>query len=674
MTHSFVCAEFDPGESACWLSPSGQRTAANIRTCCFWALRFDLNDIADHTIRDWSRYSPPVLCAVSSQPSPIPLPNASLTLGPKIDLNSGELSTDDGSDEAQLIVEPPIECNPSKLHQPLYLHTVPILRLAWNRRRPIQTVLHTLSADSLERFREIAKHNHGLLRDVWARGKKAHLARLLPHRARSDSDSTEWSLLSGLPEREAITGRLANPRAYAFDFFYEGRLPLCDGPAWIYREIYVYNQVCKDYSWEQSEQTIAWVRDVRANIESRADEGRVAYSGAQIYAPTHGCVQTLLKKNANFRDRLSRVAFLSNVPLESFDSDSDEDDSYTDEDDSYADEDDSYADEDDSDPDEDDSNPDEDAPSDTDRGSGSGWFLEHDLPFAFPYIPLRYKTAPLPNPPSVVVLDMFGVVLDREGAIRRALEQWLVYAYPPLDADEARRLYIEFEALAIREQISSGRATSLPASAHTALSSLADALRIPPPLRRAFLADTLSAILHPPMFDDVEAACEALAKHGVAIVALVPFSFATLAMLRRALPRRVLDLVRFYPRAVPLYEAIPESFFSELLAWCTTPRGSDQGSSASALPARCTAANLDTVVVSGGVGRVFVSLMKAFEDFGFSWGRDPRPQPPVYPTVHVRRPGGVECNVDFYIGEHNPVPSLVVGSLEEMTAALFAAA
>ncbi|KAI0631326.1 hypothetical protein C8Q77DRAFT_1132729 [Trametes polyzona] len=642
MLHAFVVAKFNPTRTARWLSPSGQQTAADIETFSFWALRFDLKDEADLTIRDWSRYSPPVLCAVSSQPSPIPIPNPSLTLRPKIACDSGELSTDDGHDDPQLFIEPPIECYSPKLHEPLYLHTAPILRPLWVDRQPIHTVLHTLTADSLQRFKAIAKTNSGLLQDYWEREKKAQLARLLPrYQARTDSDTTQWSLFSGFPKPTEIFGRLNNPRAYAFDFFYEGVLPLCDGPATIYREISLYAQVCKDYDWERSEQTIAWVRDVRADTQNHANDADQTYSSAQILAPTHARVRSLLRKDATFKDCLQQVTFLAAVPLESFDSDSDE----------CA------------------SNATSDLASGKSHAGDPGWFLEHDLPFAFPYIPLRYGTAPLPSLPAVVVLDLFGVILDREGAVRRALEQWLVYAYPPIDANEATRLYIEFEALAIREQISSGRATSVPASARTALNSLAGTLRIPQPLRPRFLNGTLSAILRPPMFDDVEAACEELACHGSAIVVLVPFSFSTLAVLRSAFSRRLLDLVHFYPREIPLYNAIPAGFFPEMLKWCEGLQA--PGSSSSASGAGLAAENV--VVVSGGVGRVLIAVMKRLKEVPLFFNKNRHPQPPVYPTVHVRRPGGVECHVDFYLGDHNPVPSLVVGGLEEMTRALFGA-
>ncbi|KAI0631302.1 hypothetical protein C8Q77DRAFT_1230678, partial [Trametes polyzona] len=240
---------------------------------------------------------------------------------------------------------------------------------------------------------------------------------------------------------------------------------------------------------------------------------------------------------------------------------------------------------------------------------------------------------------------------DREGAIRRAIEPWLVFTNPPLDPYDAADQYIEYEALAIREQIGSGRATSLPAGAHTALTSFADRIRIPVPMRPRFIRNVLSAILRPPIFDDVEAACLELLKRGSAIVALVPSSASTLTVLRRAIPNHLLKRIHFYPVEIPVHTPVPVTFFTPLVEWCKGLPGLQTDA------ATLTAA--DVLVVSAGLGRLLVAATGMFAE--------------PHPTALVRRPDGIEGMVRFYVGKgrNSPTPTVIVSGLADLLRELF---
>ncbi|KAI0631315.1 hypothetical protein C8Q77DRAFT_1272995 [Trametes polyzona] len=622
-THTLVVAEFDPMATASlWLTRSAVLAAARIPTGYFWAMRFNLPG-SDETD------APDGLCAVSSLPSPIPIQNASYTLGPKLSLDTGEISYETECGDVQLNVDPPMDCESDTLHQPLYLHTTPTFRVLGGRRLPIKTVVHELDADSFNIFHRAVERNDELLDDLWVRQKKARLANLLPHRACADDDHSQWSLLSGHLDPTEIFGERNNPHAYCFEFVYDRNVVLCDGPAHIYDEMLLYAQLCKEFRWSTVEQVIKWLRVLRRLIRFTQWHDRVkghTYdahpktpevqphgprpSGAAT--PTHAYAQALLQNDIDFKARFEAVASLGSTPYHIVgDSDSD----------------------------------------DADNSGQEGYLEFFRLPFASPVISSWFTTVPLPKCPSVVVLDMFGVILDREGAIRRAIEPWLVFTNPPLDPYDAADQYIEYEALAIREQIGSGRATSLPAGAHTALTSFADRIRIPVPMRPRFIRNVLSAILRPPIFDDVEAACLELLKRGSAIVALVPSSASTLAVLRRAIPNHLLKRIHFYPVEIPVHTPVPVTFFTPLVEWCKGLPGLRTDAAA------LTAA--DVLVVSAGVGRLLVAATGMFAK--------------PHPTALLRRPDGIEGMVRFYVGKgrNSPTPTVMVPGLANLIRALF---
>ncbi|KAI0631299.1 hypothetical protein C8Q77DRAFT_1219413 [Trametes polyzona] len=616
-THALVLAEFDPVKTASlWLSRSAVKAATRIPTAPLWAIRF-------HRPNSDKTNAPGALCALSSLPSPIPIPDASYTLGPKVAIDTGEISNETGRGDVQLNVNPPMECLSDTLHQPLYLHTAPTFRVFGGSRRPIETVPHELDTDSFDLFMKTVESNEDLLDDAWVRQKKARLADLLPHHACADDDYTRWSLQSGRLDPTEIFGERNNPHAYCFTFAYDRKLMTADGPAHIYDEMLLYAQLCKEYRWSHAERVIDWVELLRQwHDRLKRYTGDARYMAPEVQphgpdpsgapTPTHAYAQVLLQNDHDFKDRFEAATRLGkNTHYTRSDSDSEDAD-------------------------------------DSDQEE----YLEFvHLPFACPVISTWFTTVPLPKCPSVVVLDMFGVILNKEGAIRRAIEPWLVFTNPPLDPYDAADQYIEYEALAIREQIGSGRATSLPAGAHTALTSFADRIRIPVPMRPRFIRNVLSAILHPPIFDDVEAACLELLKRGSAIVALVPSSATTFAVLRRAIPNHLLKRIHFYPVEIPVHTPVPVTFFTPLVEWCKGLPGLRTDT------ATLTAA--DVLVVSAGVGRLLVAATGMFAE--------------PHPTALVRRPDGIEGMVQFYVGKgrNSPTPTVIVSGLADLIRELF---
>ncbi|EIW54956.1 uncharacterized protein TRAVEDRAFT_51086 [Trametes versicolor FP-101664 SS1] len=299
---------------------------------------------------------------------------------------------------------------------------------------------------------------------------------------------------------------------------------------------------------------------------------------------------------------------------------------------------------------------------DSDSGSGSSVWIWW-LPFACPLLAARFSSVPLPPAPRVVILDTFGVILvstlrlrqtcvdvngmarsmqDREGAILNALEPWLpLVRHRPRDSVAALKLYIELEALAARELCAG--ATSLPVIFHTALATFSTRLGLPAVFRSTFFADAAASILHPQPYEDAERAVAQLSQRGCTIVALVPFSASTLAAV---LPPRLRAAgVQLFPCPIPLHVAVPATFFATLRRWCQQVLPSCHGGCAPE----------EIVVGSGGVGRIL------------AWASTD-----MHPTVLIKRPGGIECDVNFVVGTGHatPQPSAVVGGLDGLCRAL----
>ncbi|KAI0631306.1 hypothetical protein C8Q77DRAFT_1211434 [Trametes polyzona] len=159
-----------------------------------------------------------------------------------------------------------------------------------------------------------------------------------------------------------------------------------------------------------------------------------------------------------------------------------------------------------------------------------------------------------------------------------------------------------------------------------------------------FVKDALSAILHPPIFDDVEAASRS------------PCSDARS-------PERLLDHIHFYPVDIPVHTPVPTTIFTTLLEWCNGLPGlrvpADDGDSGSSSPSAPRIAAADVLIVSASLGRVMVPATGTFV------------QP--HPTAQLERPHSIEGMVEFYVGEgrNSPNATVTVGGLAELVRVLF---
>ncbi|OJT12115.1 hypothetical protein TRAPUB_11340 [Trametes pubescens] len=600
----------------------------NLPSGPFWALRFGFEN-------EWGYgpTEPGLICAISTLPSSLPIPDASFTLGPKFALDTHELSPGIAPGSVQLTIHPPLECASDMLHEPVYLHTAPILRMAGGYHPPIEPEVsrHQLDPESLRKFITAASSNIEHARDAWFTRTKSSLGEWLARHtpANQGNDLAQPREPSNI-DPTYIFGELNNPHTYCFNFFPKGTGYNCDYPSPIYEQMVLYAQLCKDYRWPGVEPTIDWVRAIRAHVSNLPDNrGVTPPSCVTADVPVHAPVSSLIQQDPAFRAQLvlltERIALDFMQPPES-----------------------------------------DDEGDHTSRGGGGGskgvrssrtpathsssssrsegwvWFLT----FASPTLATFYPRVPVRRSPPVVVLDMFGIILDREGAIGAALGPWLPLARRcrPDDVREAVKLYIELEALATRELRSN--ATSLPIIVHAALTALANKLDVPPVSRPALFHKAASCILQPCMIADVDAHVEELSRLGCAIVGLVPFSHSTLATLRPALPPRLCDTLKFFPVPIPVHTAVPPRVFAQLRQWCQQRIPMLRGGCAPE----------DVLIATTGLGRI---VEPATAD--------------AHPTVLVWRDGlNIEGPVEYIVGkgQKTPAPSTVVWGLRGLCNAI----
>ncbi|KAL1948918.1 hypothetical protein VTO73DRAFT_10724 [Trametes versicolor] len=471
-------------------------------------------------------------------------------------------------------------------------------------------------------------------RDAWFTRTKASLGEWLERHtpATQGNDLAQHWEPSNI-DPTYIFGELHNPHTYCFNFLPKGTRYYCEYPTPIYEQMALYAQLCKDYRWSGVEPTIQWVQAIRAEVDNHSVP---LPSCVTADVPVHAPVSSLIQQDPAFRAQL--VLLTERIALDfTHPPDSDDEGDYTGGSGGGG------------------------RSSSDDRGlphggsqgvrssrtpathsnsssSSSGWVWF--LTFANPTVATYYPRVPVRRSPPVVVLDMFGVILDREGAIGTALEPWLHLARRcrPDDVREAVKLYIELEALEARELRSN--ATSLPTIVCAALTALANKLDVPSTSRPALLANAAARILHPPLIDDVEEHVAELSRLGCAVVGLVPFSWSTLATLRAVFPPRLRDTIMFFPVPIPVHNAVPYTFCARLRQWCQQN-----------IPAlRDGCAPEDVLIATTGLGRI---VEPATAD--------------AHPTVIVWRHGlNVEASIEYVVGkgEMTPAPSTFVWGLE----------
>ena len=177
------------------------------------------------------------LCVVSPEPSPVPLPNASMTLGPKHSVHSSAFRAGD----EELTCDTALPCSDWMVDHPLYLHTTPVMEIHMCHLPPVEDVLVQLKDDSLRRFKAAVRGNRTALREYWKAAQKARWAERI---ADWDKHHLSELTLSGRPGGDStyMFGYLNNPQAYRFEFFYDGIMPGFEVRPTIYEELLLYAQ------------------------------------------------------------------------------------------------------------------------------------------------------------------------------------------------------------------------------------------------------------------------------------------------------------------------------------------------------------------------------------------------------------------------------------------------
>ncbi|KAI0326086.1 hypothetical protein GY45DRAFT_1329333 [Cubamyces sp. BRFM 1775] len=580
MPHTFTVVRFDPVASSYWLPRSGRLAAGRIPTSLFWALRFSPADYQEDSDR------PPQLCAVSSEPSPLPIVNASLTLGPKRSIQSGSFYA--GNEELTSIV--PLPCSDRALRRPLYLHAIPVLWIHMFGSSPVEDVMCQLEEDSILRFRQAVRDGTKALCKYWVAKEQEKWAERVANWDKHDL--SEFTFVQGGWDPTYMFSQLNNPKAYQFAFYYNGEAPVFGHPVGIYEEILLYVQVCKDYRWEGVERTILWVRNMRTENRSQHH--------VPVQAEYPNIHRTPFEYDPSFREAARQLpVHRPSITLEEEEAMDEATDTT-----SYS----------------------------TPKSDNSQFVWVSWLPWAFPELSLVFPEIPLGSP-RIVVLDLFGVVLDREAALRCALDKWLPFVHHGQTVEDILLRYIETEALVAYKNLAA--ALSMAIIVHGALQALAKKLAIAPQLQSRLVADAMAVILKPAPYYDAERAIATLLGQGRSVLVIPPYSEETVQHL---LPPLLRSQVRSVSEPLPAHFTAPDSFFRALLAQCRAIRPEVQ-------PA-------DILLVSASVSRIIAPALLA-----------------GHPTALLERTGTIASRVQFLVSEYsygNPVPSVVVGDLDRL--------
>ncbi|KAH9888123.1 hypothetical protein C8Q73DRAFT_204394 [Cubamyces lactineus] len=503
----------------------------------------------------------------------------------------------------------------------------------------------------------------------------------------------------------SVFGLPNNPQAYAFHFLESSDRPI-EYPSYIYSELYLYKQICKGYSWFGVEDSIAWVRETRQHISQILNHGM---SGSQEHSAIAAENQGTPVSNIQV-DAIAET--LSNMVVEAEHSQPVE-----------------------TQRDPDAGEPNVGTPSDRNIEARGGTFPNeivtpifpthtdpalqaaaqalfalcspfevdaeaqattdgdadregpdrcpsHDydpdtdpiLPPAFPMLAGEYTVVKC-GVIKVVAFELFGIILNREDAIRCALQEWLPFIPRTWSLDATVRRYVHCEAFAERD-LAFDNEFALDTIVQGGLQALAEQLHINPSERDHLISTALATILAPHPYPDASDTLTELKQRGYSLVCIPPHSPSeTLEHARRVLPPGTLDGVRVFPRPScvhfssltrgPSFASIVEVFCSEGVATAgdvadTTsqtdgdldnpinPNDSDK-------KPKLLQRN-EILVATAGMGRIVVGAQES----GFA-------------TCLVERADCRESLVSFVLGGgayRHPVPSLIVEGLAPLCAAL----
>ncbi|KAI0767558.1 hypothetical protein C8Q74DRAFT_1281032 [Fomes fomentarius] len=572
MNHSFVPARLHPGRSAYWLPPSGQAAACRLPTGWFWALRASIVDPDSYGLD-----APPLLFLVASEPSPYPILNASLTLGPRKTQDTGRCRGDD----AELIVRNgPLPSMESVIDEPLYLHTVPALHLSMYYCPPLKSYYYGLEQDSLRKF--IARVEDDM--------RQAH-----EYRENALSTYGYEAIKNGWAAPTQDAGRMGfgvalnDPHTYVFDFGPPEATPCFEGKATVYDELMLYVQLCKDYRWMAVEDTVLWTRNMRTILQNDrpTQPYRIVQSVVDEVALRSSALELFSQPNPHVR--LRAIA---------------------------------------------------DARAEANTASSGSSVHTERLPWVYQHLPITYPFIPM-GTMKVVVFDLFGAILDREGSIRNALSLWQQHsvAAARMSIYRLTERYLMLEALNERDARAAGSPSSLATSVRQALLSLAQQVELQIDEHSPLFMNAFTHILNPPPHPEVEAVTHTLLQRGYMLVGLPTHSQTTMTHILPSLPRVFVEHVRFFPECVSMHFVAEFILLHNLFSFCQSLVGG-------ALERE------EILVVSTSVGRVLHAAQSA-----------------GHATALVQRSENFEGHVEFVVGAEqrfSPRPSVVLGDLLQL--------
>ncbi|RPD61797.1 hypothetical protein L226DRAFT_612220 [Lentinus tigrinus ALCF2SS1-7] len=623
MPHTFLPVKFNPAKSAYWLPSPGQRAAARMPTRWFWALWISLLDPDNYDDNTASGDPCPMyLFVVASTPSPYPnVPKSSFTLGPRVAEDTGTL-VGNGAELLTHASHGPFASIEREIHKPLYLHTVPAIRFHMFARPPLDFCYFALKEESLRKFTSGARESLLL-----AEQYRAHALETYGY----DAIKNGWTAPTTDAGRMRFGDGLNDPHAYAFDLDeFPIPVPCLEQRPMVYGELMKYRQLCVDYRWKGVTPTIDWVLTIRQTIRERR---AISSTSRETTLPHEPCLDPALRAHAISLYQARRIVQVETVKDEPGSNQETELGS---------------------DPHSPSRSPPPShsplpphSPSSPHSASSSTWtfasfFREtenENLPWTWPDLPVYYPIIPFATP-KLIAFDLIGTLLDRQGAIVQALSvlQSHLDDTNAMGIDALLERFITLEALAARSSRVTNSPTSLPTLARTALFNLSQELDLDLHEDDPQFTLALKYILDPHPYVDVEHALSTLVQRGYTLICLPTHSETTTQRLLSRLPD-VFSAV--WSQSVSLHVTTDAvDFFDGFDTFCREFIG------ASAL-------RNEVLVVSSSIGRVLHAAT--------FWGLG---------TALIRRPGNLEGNVDFSVGDPefkgNPIPSLVVRGLDEL--------
>ncbi|OBZ79477.1 hypothetical protein A0H81_00671 [Grifola frondosa] len=561
MSRSFILVRLIPEKSALWTSYFGVQVASTLVTTPFVALRILPADLGLYS------FEPPTnMLFLISPEKPVGFDREYyFALTPASD-----------DEKRTLTIDPPLQ---SLDGRPLYLHTCPCFRA--NAFLPADA--EAAGTGRLSRLLDEA--NFCFFRDEVLHDREERRQRLQSYQ--------KGRRVSGL-DREIIGDSWQSfsdspPAEYFQDPNFAGIYELIEcanffgveSPS-LHRELLLYRQLTKEYSWQGVSMSISWLEDTRELM-----------TGSDIHVVNLALVDEQDKSSGDTPhlspDFLSTANTLRSmrIPLDGAPP----------------------------------------PPQVQKTIEELMWDWDEDPEPEFPWAPKQTLPIPLGDI-KFIAFELFGTILDREGAIRDALRMLIQPSAQTPSVNELLQLYIEYEAL---------RCVGHPDTPFIDISrgTLEDvANRLDVPVGEDALKTACDCITMPDLYADVILAVQALHAHGYRLLCIQPGDAAAFHRSQHLLPG---ELELLDPTMSTALHVPTPSLYPTLFAHCDA-----------VLP---SVTRHQILLVTTSRYRV----VEPAHDAGMA-------------SAIIRRPGNLESNVDF--GETEVAAVINVDSLGSLCDAL----